>query len=541
MISLAALILALLWIFPPLLRSWRMARFYQIEEYKSERYLRWLVSKRERWFPRQAAIAMLIGVACSAALQVVSMEGTLLHLGVWVAVCAFMSQPEPQKEIKKTFVRTPRAMRLLILALSLDALLVLGISITAIDMQPPQMFSSIAIIGFIGFLLAPLSLVLANGLLYPYEALTRRRFVSMARAKLKSANLTTIGITGSYGKTSTKTYLSHILNGQFKTYPTPKSFNTELGVSRAINESLDVRAGYQYFIAEMGAYVPGEIRRICQLTFPKISIVTAVGPMHLERFGTLENIVKAKYEIVEGLPPDGVVFLNGDDFRVRGMAEKGYPTTRILVSRLGLPEAHFLAEEVVSDLEGLRFQVVERATGERVAFQTSLLGLHNVGNILLSVAVARHLGMSLSHIAERVRTLEAAEHRLRVNRLANGVLILDDAYSANPVGARSALEALALHQAGRRIVITPGMVELGPLQYEENYKLGQALTETASDIVLVGIEQTQALQAGVKATSFDPARLLVVDTFDEARRWFQGQVGPGDAVLFLNDLPDTYL
>jgi UDP-N-acetylmuramoyl-tripeptide--D-alanyl-D-alanine ligase len=541
MTTLAALILALLWIFPPLLRTWRMGRFYQIEEYKSERYLRWLAAKRERWFPRQAAIAMLLGVLASALLQVLSLEGTLIHLGVWAAACASMARPEPQKEVKKTFVRTPRALRLMGVALSLDALLVLSLSITAIDMQPPQMLSSISIIGFMAFLLAPLSLVLANLLLYPWEALTRRRFVRMAKAKLAAARLTTIGITGSYGKTSTKTYLSHILNAQFKTYPTPKSFNTELGVSRAINESLDLGAGYQYFIAEMGAYVPGEIRRICQLTSPKMSLVTAVGPMHLERFGTIENIVKAKYEIVEGLPPDGVVFLNGDDERVRGMAERGYPATRILVSRLGLPEAHFWAEELVSDLEGLRFQVLERATGERVAFQTSLLGLHNVGNILLAVAVARHLGMDLNTIADRVRTLEAAEHRLRVNRLANGVLILDDAYSANPVGARSALAALALHQAGRRIVITPGMVELGPLQYEENYKLGQALTETASDIVLVGIEQTQALQAGVKATAFALSRLLVVDTFEEARQWFQSQVGPGDAVLFLNDLPDTYL
>lgn len=541
MTELAALLLALAWAVPALLRSWRIGRFYQIEEYMPRRFWRWLVAKRERWFPRQPAFVMLVGVMASFILQMVGVESALLHLIIWLAVCGIAALPEPVKETKKTFIRTPRAKRLMATAFVVDIIFIWGLSISAIDMGAPQMLSTVAMIGFLGFLLSPLALIVANALMFPIEEAGRRRFKEAAKARLQAANVTTIGITGSYGKTSTKTYLAHILNPYFKTFPTPKSFNTEMGVSRAINEHLDPKAGYRYFIAEMGAYIPGEIERICKLTSPQLSIVTAVGPMHLERFGTLANVVKAKYEIVENLPSTGVVFLNGDDPNVRGMAEKGYPDTRILVSREGLPQARYHASDIEQDLTGLRFTVSDTITEETISFQTRLIGLHNVTNILLATAAAHHLGVTLAQIAVQVATLESADHRLHVNTLPNGLTIIDDAYSANPVGAISALEVLQLNQKGRRIVITPGMVELGALQEEENFKLGQQLTQSATDIVLVGIEQTRPLQKGIATTAFDPSRLLVVDTFNEARDWFQSQVRAGDAVLFLNDLPDTYL
>jgi UDP-N-acetylmuramoyl-tripeptide--D-alanyl-D-alanine ligase len=528
-------------------RAWRMARFYQIEEYMTDRYTRWLFAKRGRWFPQRPAVVMLLGIIGAAILQIIDLASyidetlaTSLHLLWWGGVALGVGWPERVKETKRPFVRTPRAMRLVWVALGV--LVALGFFLPALMVSGERIvaLSSRTLWGFFLFLLAPLSLPLANALLYPYEEAQRRKFREVAHAKLQAAQVTTIGITGSYGKTSTKTYLSHILNAKYKTLPTPKSYNTLMGVSRAINEELDFST-YRYFIAEMGAYIPGEIARICDLTHPQISIVSAVGPMHLERFKTIENIEKAKYEIIQGLPPDGVGVFNGDDFRVRRMAERGYPATRILVSREGLPQARFCAEDIRQTWAGLQFCVLDRQTGERADFQTSLVGLHNVTNILLATAVACHLGMTLAEVAAQVQTLQSAEHRLRVNHLPNGVTIIDDAYSANPVGVVSALEFLALNTNGRRIVITPGMVELGPLQDEENYKLGKRLTEMATDIVLVGIEQTRPLQRGVAETEFDPKRLHVFDTFDEARQWFQTEVRPGDAVLFLNDLPDTYL
>src|SRR5690606_19766860 len=160
---------------------------------------------------------------------------------------------------------------------------------------------------------SPLILPLANVVMYPVEAGFRWMFRRRAANTLRRANPTVIGITDSYGKTSTKEYLAHILNGRYRAYATPKSYNTLMGVCIAINSDLAQDDAYDYFIVEMGAYVPGEIKSICDLVRPQISIVTAVGPQHLERFGSLENTARAKYEIIEALPADGVAVFNWDD------------------------------------------------------------------------------------------------------------------------------------------------------------------------------------------------------------------------------------
>lgn len=539
-------LLLFIWVIPSVLRTWRMARYYQIEEYKTNRYLRWLIASRGRWFPRGKGMIMLAGIVVSAGLQVVDIRMALLHLALWLSVAALLSLPEPIKETKKNFVRTPRAMRMVAVAFAVDVLFVVWLGWMAAQRAEAGLsaeLSSAAILGYLGFLLSPMALPVASGLLYPVEASIRRRFWQQAHNRLKNSGAVTIGITGSYGKTSTKTFLAHVLAGKFKVFATPKSYNTEMGISRTINEDFDPTFGYQYFIAEMGAYVSGEIKRICDLTHPQISLLTAIGPMHLERFGTLENVMIAKYEIVAGLPADGVAFFNADDPYLRQMAAKEYPTTRVLVSQQGDEDhgARYVAENIAQSPDGLAFDVIDRQTNETVHFTTTLMGRHNISNILLVAATAHHLGMTLTEISGRVASLQPAEHRLRQTVHPNGVRVIDDAYSANPVGAASALEALRLYESGRRVVITPGMVELGTMQDDENFKLGQHLGAAASDIILVGIRQTESVQRGVRSTDFDPERLLVVDTFDEARLWFQNEVRAGDTVLFLNDLPDTYL
>lgn len=534
------IILAALWCVPVILRTWRMARFYQIEEYKSNRFAKWLISKQDRWFYQAAGVAMLVGVIVSFVLQLADINTPILHFALWTAVALFISRPEPVKETKKEFSRTSRATRMLGASFAVGILFVLvGALLAGQQDDAAQTLSTVAIIGYIGFLLAPVTLMAGNALMFPVEGAMRGRFYQKAQQRLEAAAPFVIGITGSYGKTSTKHYLAHILGGKHKVYPTPKSYNTIMGTCLAINNDLDPNYGWEYFISEMGAYRPGEVAGIAKLTKPKISIVTAVGPMHLERFKTLENIVTAKYEIVAGLPPDGTAIFNGDNPYVLEMARRGYPENRIIVSYEELPEARWLARDILQTVEGLRFTVYDREQNNSHPFVTHLLGMHNVTNILLATAAAHAVGLTLPEIGLRVSSLAPAEHRLNHNVLPNGVTVIDDAYSANPVGVISALEVLALHDEGRRVVITPGMIELGRLQEEENYKLGQRLPDYATDVVLVGIEQTRPLQDGIATTDFD--KLLVVDTFDEARQWFQSEVGRGDAVLFLNDLPDTYL
>ncbi len=542
----AVLLLAALWAALTCWRIYRLARFFQIEEYMPSRFLRWIIAKRERGTPNRLVEGVVTGLVLFVALTAFAPDTLAIHVGFWAAIIVFIAWPEPVKEVKKTFKATQRAMRLLVTAFVLAIMFNLALAAilaSIADEITASTLGAVSLIGMIAYLLAPLALSAANILMFPVESSMRRMFRERARQRLAQSRVKVIGITGSFGKTSTKDYLHHILSGRYQVIKTPKSYNTLMGVCLVINNDFDPNAGDDYFIIEMGAYIPGEIKRICELTKPQAGIVTAVGPQHLERFGTLENIVTAKYELVEAVPKDGFVAFNFDDDLVRGMGQRGYPDTCIGVSYGNPPreEARLIAQNIQHTLDGLKFDVVDRQTGEERTFNTTLIGLHNVTNILLATTVAHQLGMSLAEISLRVATLTATEHRLKQTRLPNGVMMLDDAYNTNPVGSASALEVLKLNQHGRRVLITPGMVELGPLHEQENEQLGQRAAAACTDIVLVGVEQTKPIQRGVKKAGFDETHLHVFETVTEAIQWYQAELKAGDAVLILNDLPDNYM
>lgn len=541
-------LIVFIWLGGALLRIYKQARFYQIEEYMSKRYLRWLFSERARFLPSRPVIAWFIG----SAIGVVMGEAPNSALGhVIASVAAIIGiWPPDEGEIKRKFVRTQRATRLLGASFALTIALVGGLLFTASRLPLPKLSAMDAIIaGFIGliaFLLAPIALVAGNILMTPVEAFFRRRFVQQAKDVMRAISPTVIGITGSYGKTTTKTFLKEILSARYKVYATPKSYNTMMGVCIAINRDLAQDYSIEYFISEMGAYIPGEIRRLCGLTPPHISIVVEVGPQHLERFGSLENIAIAKYEIIKGLQPEGLGVFNWDNPYVRAMYERGYPNNRIAVSTNLAPDnvpaggPRFIASNIEESLDGLEFDVTDVQTGQQEHFSTPIVGRHNVLNLLLATAVAVYEGLSLREVALRVRLLQPAESRLVRQTTSSGITIINDSYSANPVGIVSALNVLAMHRTGRRLLITPGMVELGDLHDSENRKLGEYATKIATDIILVGERQTKPIREGVIGAGFPQDRLLIVDTLSEAVKWYQSHLKAGDTVLFLNDLPDTY-
>lgn len=535
----------LIWLAGACLRIYRQARFYQIEEYMSGRYLRWLLGERARWLPTRPVVAALFGMALSV---VMSEGGGTLPAMIATLAALIAVYPPNEGEVKKRLRHTARVKRLLGASFAVQgaAWIVGGFIVYWLIRRNDLGGFAPALVSGFGlalFLLAPLALVVGNILMIPVEAAFRRMFVNRARRALADVNPTVIGITGSYGKTSTKNYLSYILNGRYRTYPTPKSYNTLMGVCIAINNDVANNHSIEYFIAEMGAYVPGEIREICDLVHPTISIVVEVGPQHLERFGTLENTAQAKYEIIRALPPDGIGVFNWDNPYIRAMIERGYPATRLGVSReadpANVPEGvRFVASDITETLDGLRFTVTDAETGAREDFTTPLLGVHNVTNLLLATAVAVHEGMSLKEIALRVRTLQPAESRLTRQVTAQGITVINDAYSANPVGIVGALRVLSLH-GGRRLLITPGMVELGDLMETENRRLGELAAAHATDVILVG-KQTAPILDGLLAAGFPPDRVQTVGTLAESVQWYQRNLAAGDTVMFLNDLPDTY-
>lgn len=540
-------LIALIWLAGTCFRIYKQARFFQIEEYMNLRYLRWWLAERERWLPARTAAAWGIG----ALLAVLMSEGGDLLPGLIMSGAAVIAViPPDEGEIKKKFNPTSRAKRLLGGAWAAAALALCAGLLLTHDAAPdsvktlPLIISSGLGLGL--YLLAPVWLTAGNILMLPAENVARRRYLRKARKILAAINPKIIGVTGSYGKTTTKTYLSEILNGRYKTYPTPRSYNTVMGICLAVNTDLANDYSIEYFIVEMGAYIRGEIERICELTPPHIGVVIEVGPQHMERFGSLENIALAKYEIIKALPPDGVGVFNWDNPYVRQMYERGYPATRIAVSKNISPEQaaadgpRFVASEIEESLDGLKFKVTDTQTGESQLFNTTLVGDHNIINVLLATAVAVHEGMDLRDVAFRARQLRPAKSRLTRDTTPEGITIINDAYSANPAGVVSALKVLGMHTSGKRLLITPGMVELGDLMESENYKLGELAARYASHIILIGEKRVQPIINGLASADFPSANLQVVETLSDAVAWYKNHLQSGDTVLFLNDLPDVY-
>ena len=540
-------VLISIWLIGAWLRLFRQSRYYQIEEYMSRRYLRWLLSGWRSALPLRPLAAWAAGLAIGFVRG--DAAGSYLPLLVAFVAAAIAIIPPASGQEKKALVITKRMTRLLVGA----GLVALAGAAAAIVLVRSAGFDSAAAsvalasaFGFALFLLAPLWLVAGNALTGPVEAALRRRYLKQAAETLDKLQPKIIGITGSYGKTTTKQFLRDILSLRYATYATPKSYNTLMGISLAINRDLADDYRSEYFISEMGAYVEGEIARICQLTPPDIAIVTEIGPQHLERFGSLENIKRAKYELISNLPDDGVAVFNWDNPYIREMIAEAYPATMLTVSRRAtLEEARaqeltWVASDVSERLNGLCFHACHVPSGEQALISTAVVGEHNVTNLLLCIAVAFHEGIPLRDIAGRIRGLRPAESRLAAETTASGITIINDAYSANPAGVVSALKVLRLHDTGKRLLITPGMVELGALQDSENHKLGLLAAESATDIILIGKNQTAAIFSAIQSTDFDQSRLQVLDALDDAVSWYQLNLRAGDSVLFLNDLPDTY-
>lgn len=445
----------------------------------------------------------------------------------------FMARPGGQA--KKPLVYTARAVRILVVALGLlTAGTVAVIYVTvAQDQSDLPFFAAVAL-----FPAAVVAVPLANVLLAPAQSSINRTFLRAATVRLEEIKPIVIGITGSYGKTSTKHFLHAMLSTTYRTLMTPGSYNTTMGVCRVVNEQLT--PDHQAVIVEMGAYGRGEIQEIADFVKPRIGILTAIGPQHLEWFGTVENVAATKYELIESLPGGGVAIFNGDDPRCRALADR---TSRVQVRRFGITSPvdtlDLRAEEIVHGRGGLSFVLVRRE-GERAAAATKLLGRHNAMNILAAATTALELGISLDAVVAAIGALKPPDHRLQLLQGAGGVTVIDDAYNANPEGAAQALDVLSQFTDGHRILITPGMVELGPLQDEANRTFGRQAAAVCTYVILVGPAQTKPIRTGLTEAGFAADHILAVNTLDQATIMLQGIVQPGDVVLFENDLPDQY-
>ncbi|HLR31506.1 MAG TPA: Mur ligase family protein, partial [Fodinibius sp.] len=265
------------------------------------------------------------------------------------------------------------------------------------------------------------------------------------------------------------------------------------------------------------------------------SVITNVGVAHLETFGSRDAIARTKSTLVKRTRKNGTAVLNADDERVAAMADL---REDLDIIRVGLGSGSVQASGILYDREGMQFTV--SAGGESEPFRMKLLGAHNVQNMLLAIGVAGSLGMRLTTMALAAARVEPIEHRLELKRHGD-LTIIDDAFNSNPVGAQNAVDMLARFDSGRRIIITPGMIELGEIQEEKNRAFGQQIGEADLDLViLVGQKQTEPILEGIRSVGFDGGKVQIAESLYEANRLMRDFARPGDVVLYENDLPDSY-
>ncbi len=393
-----------------------------------------------------------------------------------------------------------------------------------------------------GLFLFPAYLALAVLMTLPLDSFAKNRIIRKAKRKLaRFPDLKTVAVTGSYGKTTMKQVLATVLAERFAVLATPESVNTPVGIARFVIEKLS--AATEVLVVEMGAYRIGDIRDLCALTPPDIAVLTGINEAHAERFGSIVNTAKAKFEIVRHAKKSAVAVLNAEDKRVRnGYAEHLGGRTAIFYGDAAGDAARYGIADVRFEPDGLKqsFALTD-AHGEAYRFSTPLLGGYAPATVMGAVCVAETLGMTRAEITHGVAMTRPVAHRLEPFNAENGVLVIDDSYNGNPDGAREAVRVLARFKNRRKIYVTPGLVEMGTKSPEIHRALGTDLAAVADIVILIENSATGFIAEGLKNAGFRNQDILRFKNAEGAHAALPATLKSGDVVLFQNDWPDNYL
>lgn len=493
--------------------------------YKGGKFLAWTRRKSNLAQARFSLLALATVLAYCVFALVFSFVGkwsAVIGLASYIIFFIIYAVADSKKALGQNPTLTPRLKRLLAAVWVVFAVLIY-LCVTLLNFGAyvwgEPLFDSLkyAAIAIFPLLALPIC-ALANLITLAWEAPINNSFVKKAKSKLAAADIIKVGITGSFGKTSAKNILAAMLEKKYKVLKTPSSYNTPLGLAKTVNQN-DL-SEYEVFIAEMGARHKGDIAELCAICPPDYSMITGICPQHLESFKTLDNIVAAKGEIISATKNFCVI--SGDCFDY-------------FKDMSGAIAKCDCVSDIVADSTGTEFALT--LGGETKRVKTKLLGAHNAYNIGLCAQAAYALGVEIDLICEAVTALDFVEHRLQLIQ-SNGVNILDDGYNSNVVGARAAIDVLKTFD-GKKIVVTPGLVELGILETSENEALGASLVGL-DRIILVGETLVTAIKRGYDSAGGDPEKLTVVPTLSKAQDEIKGEIAAGDAILFLNDLPEQY-
>ncbi|MBQ1252087.1 MAG: UDP-N-acetylmuramoyl-tripeptide--D-alanyl-D-alanine ligase, partial [Firmicutes bacterium] len=451
----------------------------QQNSYRNDRYNGWLKERGQKQYTDFLALLAVIPV-----MFLNGFFSELIGFLLWVAIYSIFVRGRDKTPPKKPLVFTERATRLYVAALAIyfvPTVMFLFLGVANMGASGVARGICLLLLGVMPFF-TPMFMLLANTLMQPLEEHKKSEYFDDAKAIIAShEELLKIAITGSFGKTSVKHVLNRMLEEKYYTLMPPGSYNTPMGLTRVIREQL--KPIHEVFLAEMGAKQKGDVAELCELVSPKFGMITALGEAHLESFGTFENIVDTKFELIEALPEDGIAVLNFDDPVIRANAHRMKGS--IITYGIHGDDLDFWAEKIRYNDRGMEF-VLHSKDGAAIEMRTRLLGEHNILNIVGAAAMAHYLGINYKQMKRAVLSLAPVELRLELRSTVNGYHIIDDAFNSNPVGAAAAMDVLKRIEGGKKFLVTPGMIELGEKEFEENKKFGAKAAEACDYIALVG-------------------------------------------------------
>ncbi len=508
----------------------------QQEDYDNSRLIKWIVSNKVFDTRVSFFLIVILGIVILA-----NINDFVLNIFLsFIFLFAAYFEKDPRKDSKKALILTQRATRILITSIIITLLF----SLVFAYVSSPALW-------IVMVQLIPFMLVLGNAFLAPREAAIQRKFYNDAKARLEQINPVIIGITGSYGKTSVKHILGHILKSYAPTLVTPGSVNTIMGITRIIREQLT--PNHKFFIVEMGAYGKGSIASLCDLTPPDFGIITSIGHAHYERFKSLEAVVEAKYELAQAvIAKHGTMIVHEKTLKFEHSRNIRHKAMDNFIA-CGEPkknarnatEFSYLAEDdlninsIEQTPKGLCVKITWK--GEKYTLRAPIYGVHHGHNIALSFACAIELGMEAKDIKTALASTPQIKHRLEVKRQIDSTIVIDDAYNSNPPGFRSALHVLSVlakDNGGRAVLITPGIVELGAAHDEVHKTLGALAAEICDVVIVVNPARIPTFIEGFHSNH--GKMIKEFDRFEQAQEWIFKNKQEGDVILLENDLPDIY-
>ncbi len=574
---------------------------FQQNSYRANRYLNWTFGKNNRkwkgtdslllismifWYLGEHKFFPIHNLTMTNTIQIRICTAKHLLVYIFISMLFLIFTEDAHKLImsvniiKKPLVYTNRVKRLM----TTQIIVFLAILSFLFFTKQPTLIVCISVfaLSFFSYIL----LIIANFINYPIEKSINNYYINDAKKILaENPNRLIIGITGSYGKTSTKKILSQIVSSEKIVLATPESYNTLMGVVRTIRESL--RPIHEVFIVEMGAKQLGDIKEICDLVKPHIGIITSIGKQHLETFKSLDNIKKTKNELFMNLRENGTAILNLSDENIMSLPRRadvkyiGFKNVisenSAYVSKTQNPPHNDLSntkeidKTIIYKSENIKitnggtifdfiipindhnFTTKHNNTSNnnaitnpnnnkenKITITTKLLGVHNVQNLLSALTTADTLGINIYKSLPIISSIKPIEHRLSIRRGAYGETIIDDAFNSNPVGSKNALKVLKIIDGKNKYIITPGMIELGSEMDSYNRKFGQYMADVCNFVVLVGKSQTKSIAQGLEDKNYPAENIYIANSFIEGYEYLKNITSPSDVILIENDLPDSF-